>query len=96
VIAPCASCDVTSSLLPHSFSISHHTYFIFVVLGFELRAYTLSHSTSPFFVMSFRAGGVAQVGECLPSKFRALGSSPNAGKINKRSFCERFYRDRVS
>jgi uncharacterized membrane protein SirB2 len=24
-----------------------------VVLGFELRAYTLSHSTSPFFVMAF-------------------------------------------
>jgi hypothetical protein len=24
-----------------------------VVLGFELRAYTLSHSTSPFFVMDF-------------------------------------------
>jgi hypothetical protein len=24
-----------------------------VVLGFELRAYTLSHSTSPFFVMGF-------------------------------------------
>jgi hypothetical protein len=25
----------------------------FLVLGFELRAYTLSHSTSPFFVMDF-------------------------------------------
>jgi hypothetical protein len=25
----------------------------FVVLDFELRAYTLSHSTSPFFVMAF-------------------------------------------
>jgi hypothetical protein len=24
--------------------------YIFVVLGFELRVYTLSHSTSPFFV----------------------------------------------
>jgi hypothetical protein len=24
-----------------------------VVLGFELRAYTLSHSTSPFFVKGF-------------------------------------------
>jgi hypothetical protein len=23
-------------------------FFLFVVLGFELRAYTLSHSTSPF------------------------------------------------
>jgi hypothetical protein len=25
----------------------------FVVLGFELRAFTLSHSTSPIFVMGF-------------------------------------------
>jgi hypothetical protein len=30
----------------------------FVVLGFELRAYTLSHSTSPFFVMSFSRNGL--------------------------------------
>jgi hypothetical protein len=28
-------------------------YFSFPVLGFELRAYTLSHSTSLFFVMGF-------------------------------------------
>jgi hypothetical protein len=27
--------------------------FFFVVLGFELRAYTLSHSISPFFVKGF-------------------------------------------
>jgi hypothetical protein len=27
--------------------------FFFVVLGFEFRAYTLSYSTSPFFVMGF-------------------------------------------
>jgi hypothetical protein len=27
--------------------------FVCVVLGFELRAYTLSHSTSPFFIMGF-------------------------------------------
>jgi hypothetical protein len=27
--------------------------YFFVVLGFELRAYTLSHSTSLFFVMGF-------------------------------------------
>jgi hypothetical protein len=27
--------------------------FFFVVLGLELRAYTLSHSTSPFFVKGF-------------------------------------------
>jgi hypothetical protein len=25
----------------------------FVVLGFELRAYTLNHSTTPFFIMGF-------------------------------------------
>jgi hypothetical protein len=31
--------------------------FFFVVLGFELTAYTLSHSTSPFFVM-----GVFEIG----------------------------------
>jgi hypothetical protein len=28
-------------------------FFIFAVLAFELRAYTLSHSTSPIFVMGF-------------------------------------------
>jgi hypothetical protein len=27
--------------------------YLFAVLGFELRVYTLSHSTSPFFVMDF-------------------------------------------
>jgi hypothetical protein len=26
-------------------------FFFFIVLGLELRAYTLSHSTSPFLVM---------------------------------------------
>jgi hypothetical protein len=30
-----------------------HTFFFFCITGFELRAYTLSHSTSPFFVMGF-------------------------------------------
>jgi hypothetical protein len=36
-------------------------YFFFplVVLGFELRAYTLSHSTSPLVVMSF-----FEIGSC--------------------------------
>jgi hypothetical protein len=29
------------------------THFFFVVLEFELGAYTLSHSTSPFFMMGF-------------------------------------------
>jgi hypothetical protein len=28
-------------------------FFFFAVLGFELRAYTLSYSTSPIFVMAF-------------------------------------------
>jgi hypothetical protein len=28
-------------------------FFFFVVLGFELRAYPLSHSTSPVFVLGF-------------------------------------------
>jgi hypothetical protein len=30
-----------------------HTTFFFEILGFELRAFTLSHSTSPFFVKGF-------------------------------------------
>jgi hypothetical protein len=34
-------------------------FFFFVVLGFELRAHTLSHSTSPFFVMGF-----FEIGSC--------------------------------
>jgi hypothetical protein len=29
------------------------SFFFFSVLGFELRAYTLRHSISPFFVMNF-------------------------------------------
>jgi hypothetical protein len=28
-------------------------FFPFAVLGFEFRTYTLTHSTSPFFVMGF-------------------------------------------
>jgi hypothetical protein len=32
-------------------------FFFFIVLGLELRAYTLSHSISPFFVM-----GVFKIG----------------------------------
>jgi hypothetical protein len=32
---------------------------LFVVLGFEFRAYTLNHSTSPFFVL-----GVFEIGSC--------------------------------
>jgi hypothetical protein len=28
-------------------------FFLLLVSGFELRVYTMSHSTSPFFVMGF-------------------------------------------
>jgi hypothetical protein len=38
---------------------SINLFFFFVVLGFKFRAYTLSHSTSPFFVM-----GVFEIGSC--------------------------------
>jgi hypothetical protein len=31
----------------------NYYYYYFVVLGFELRAFTLNHSTSPIFVMGF-------------------------------------------
>jgi hypothetical protein len=34
--------------------------FVFALLGFEFRAYTLSHSTSPFFVMGFFQNKVLQ------------------------------------
>jgi hypothetical protein len=38
-------------------------FFLFAVLGFELKAYTLSHSTIPFFcVMSFFKIGLAGAG----------------------------------
>jgi hypothetical protein len=35
--------------------------FVFAVVGFELRAYTLSHSTSPLFVMSIFQKGFQEV-----------------------------------
>jgi hypothetical protein len=34
-------------------SLQIHTFFFFVVLGFELGVYTLSHSTSPFLCWVF-------------------------------------------
>jgi hypothetical protein len=40
-----------------------------VILGFELRAYTLSHSTSPIFVMGFFEIGSGELfawGGCEP------------------------------
>jgi hypothetical protein len=42
---------VTKDLSPRRKICSH---FFFLVPGFELRAYTLSHSTSPFGVRHFR------------------------------------------
>jgi hypothetical protein len=45
--------------------------FFFVVLGLELRAYTLSHSTSPFFVM-----GVFRDSFCEP--FAQAGFKPQS------------------
>jgi hypothetical protein len=38
---------------PHGSSFFLLHVFLFSVLGFELRTYTLSHSTSSFFVMGF-------------------------------------------
>jgi hypothetical protein len=35
--------------------------FFLAVLGFELRAYTLSHSTSPMFVMGFLKTGSRKI-----------------------------------
>jgi hypothetical protein len=37
-------------------------FFFFVVLGLELRAYTLSHSTSPFFFVCVL--GIFEIGSC--------------------------------
>jgi hypothetical protein len=40
------------------FSFLFFSFFFSEVLGFELRAYTLSHSISPIFVMDFFQDGV--------------------------------------
>jgi hypothetical protein len=53
----------TDSSLPRTlcWALSKHifSFLFFAVLGFELRAYTLSYSTSPFFVMgSFEIGSL--------------------------------------
>jgi hypothetical protein len=45
--------------------------FFFPVLGLELRAYTLSHSTIPFFVM-----GVFEIGS--PKLFSRAGFKPRS------------------
>jgi hypothetical protein len=36
-----------------SIGVPNKDFFFFAVLGFELRAFILSHSTSPFFVLGF-------------------------------------------
>jgi hypothetical protein len=47
------------SLIGHSFR--QHPFFIFfAILGFELRAYTSSHSTSLFFLKGFFKTGSLQ------------------------------------
>jgi hypothetical protein len=35
------------------YHLSHSFFFFFAVLGLELRAFTLSHSTSPIFMQGF-------------------------------------------
>jgi hypothetical protein len=40
-------------LYNYFFYITVHLFIYLLVLGLELRAYTLSHSTGPFFVMGF-------------------------------------------
>jgi hypothetical protein len=47
---------LAKALCPHRFIIII-IVIIFAVLGLELRAYTLSHSTSPFFVI-----GIFEIG----------------------------------
>jgi hypothetical protein len=59
----------------HIIGVSHRTQSLFfpffAVLGLELRAYTLSHSTSPFFVM-----GVFEIGS--HKKFAWDGFKPGS------------------
>jgi hypothetical protein len=43
-----------------SFSVSFQ-FFFFLGLGFELRAFTLSHSTSPVVVKGFSSQGLAEL-----------------------------------
>jgi hypothetical protein len=50
-----------SFLLSFSLSLSLFYLFIFAVPGLELRAYTLSHSTSPTFVKGFTRYGLAEL-----------------------------------
>jgi hypothetical protein len=39
----------------------HFNFFFFLGLGFELRAFTLSHSTSPVVVKGFSSQGLAEL-----------------------------------
>jgi hypothetical protein len=50
----------------------------FVVLGFEFRAYTLSHSTSPFFmIFFFQIGSLKQFAQ-LSWNYNLPGSLPRS------------------
>jgi hypothetical protein len=52
--------DRTSNNVVELINTTHASFFFFfAVLGFELRAYTLSHSTSPFFVLD-----IFKIGSC--------------------------------
>jgi hypothetical protein len=42
------NCDLPDLCLPSSWGFIFWLFFFFSVLGLQLRAYTLSHSTSPF------------------------------------------------
>jgi hypothetical protein len=61
----------SSQVLHHHASLSVSFLFCFVVMGFELRAYILSHSTSPFLGCVFLRWGLMN---CLQTGFQ-LGSS---------------------
>jgi hypothetical protein len=44
---------IVTGLMEHTVCFGNRYYYFFVVLGLDLRAYTLNHSTSPFFVKGF-------------------------------------------
>jgi hypothetical protein len=47
-------------MLPFVFSFPNFS-FLFAVLGFELRAYALSHSTSPIFMKGYLKQGLSEL-----------------------------------
>jgi hypothetical protein len=52
--------DVSQKTKKQSFLFTHF-FFLFAVLGLELRAFTLSHSTSPIFVEVFLRYDLAEL-----------------------------------